>query len=133
MFRNFLYYYSFIFFLMIRRPPRSTRTDTLFPYTTLFRSLLRNFAGRPHDWHGNSTASQLGPKPRHTLFPYLRRRIEMVIQLPDLGHDQIDRQGSLNVKQDIIAGLLNVSDKPSTGSNDEIGRASCRERGWQNG
>src|SRR3546814_15606320 len=27
------------FFLMIRRPPRSTRTDTLFPYTTLFLSL----------------------------------------------------------------------------------------------
>src|SRR3546814_1651985 len=27
------------FFLMIRRPPRSTRTDTLFPYTTLFRSI----------------------------------------------------------------------------------------------
>src|SRR3546814_1598138 len=31
----------FFFFLMIRRPPRSTRTDTLFPYTTLFRSLER--------------------------------------------------------------------------------------------
>src|SRR3546814_15602477 len=36
-------YYVFVygllfFFLMIRRPPRSTRTDTLFPYTTLFRS-----------------------------------------------------------------------------------------------
>src|SRR3546814_9300621 len=29
------------FFLMIRRPPRSTRTDTLFPYTTLFRSPSR--------------------------------------------------------------------------------------------
>src|SRR3546814_7171231 len=29
----------FFFFLMIRRPPRSTRTDTLFPYTTLFRSV----------------------------------------------------------------------------------------------
>src|SRR3546814_16328676 len=29
----------FVFCLMIRRPPRSTRTDTLFPYTTLFRSL----------------------------------------------------------------------------------------------
>src|SRR3546814_16991520 len=27
-----------VFFLMLRRPPRSTRTDTLFPYTTLFRS-----------------------------------------------------------------------------------------------
>src|SRR3546814_2825257 len=32
-----------VFFLMIRRPPRSTRTDTLFPDTTLFRSLLNSF------------------------------------------------------------------------------------------
>src|SRR3546814_11085266 len=32
---------SYFFFLMIRRPPRSTRTDTLFPYTTLFRSNLK--------------------------------------------------------------------------------------------
>src|SRR3546814_17855648 len=30
--------FGFLCFLMIRRPPRSTRTDTLFPYTTLFRS-----------------------------------------------------------------------------------------------
>src|SRR3546814_11904014 len=35
----FLLSCSIFFFLMIRRPPRSTRTDTLFPYTTLFRSL----------------------------------------------------------------------------------------------
>src|SRR3546814_3076914 len=34
----YLFCYAF-FFLMIRRPPRSTRTDTLFPYTTLFRSI----------------------------------------------------------------------------------------------
>src|SRR3546814_18478607 len=31
-------FHIILFFLMIRRPPRSTRTDTLFPYTTLFRS-----------------------------------------------------------------------------------------------
>src|SRR3546814_16121336 len=31
----------YFFFLMIRRPPRSTRTDTRFPYTTLFRSKYR--------------------------------------------------------------------------------------------
>src|SRR3546814_981470 len=31
-------FFVFVFFLMIRRPPRSTRTDTLFTYTTLFRS-----------------------------------------------------------------------------------------------
>src|SRR3546814_15233146 len=30
---------------MIRLPPRSTRTDTLFPYTTLFRSVARQFVG----------------------------------------------------------------------------------------
>src|SRR3546814_19837181 len=31
---------------MSRRPPRSTRTDTLFPYTTLFRSHVRGYIGR---------------------------------------------------------------------------------------
>src|SRR3546814_13613319 len=34
------------FFLMSRRPPRSTRTDTLFPYTTLFRSIAYRTAAR---------------------------------------------------------------------------------------
>src|SRR3546814_1939992 len=37
------------FFLMIRRPPRSTRTDTLFPYTTLFRSDDLRHQPRPVD------------------------------------------------------------------------------------
>src|SRR3546814_20998278 len=36
---------------MIRRPPRSTRTDTLFPYTTLFRSRNRLMAALHH--HGS--------------------------------------------------------------------------------
>src|SRR3546814_7384468 len=36
-----------VFFLMIRRPPRSTRTDTLFPYTPLFRSVPRTRSGAP--------------------------------------------------------------------------------------
>src|SRR3546814_16879747 len=36
--------YTCFFFLMIRRPPRSTRSDTPFPYTTLFRSKLERFA-----------------------------------------------------------------------------------------
>src|SRR3546814_17542450 len=34
-----------VFFLRIRRPPRSTRTDTLFPYTTLFRSVAVSYTG----------------------------------------------------------------------------------------
>src|SRR3546814_4822634 len=40
---------------MIRRPPRSTRTDTLFPYTTLFRSPAS-------DLRGNRTASEAGAR-----------------------------------------------------------------------
>src|SRR3546814_13511760 len=53
----------FFFFLMIRRPPRSTRTDTLFPYTTLFRSQYfveigqpqrRHIIARRQSYHGNT-------------------------------------------------------------------------------
>src|SRR3546814_20161119 len=48
-----LYAVSLCFcFLMIRRPPRSTRTDTLFPYTTLFRSLV----GTARDAHPPAAA-----------------------------------------------------------------------------
>src|SRR3546814_15953411 len=46
-----MYLIFYIFFLSIRRPPRSTRTDTLFPYTTLFRSTLplrRSCCRPPH-------------------------------------------------------------------------------------
>src|SRR3546814_14284982 len=41
-----IFRFSLFFCLMIRRPPRSTRTDTLFPYTTLFRSACRGW--QPH-------------------------------------------------------------------------------------
>src|SRR3546814_2916420 len=45
--------YILFYFLMIRRPPRSTRTDTLFPYTTLFRS------EEDHTGSGGEGTSQL--------------------------------------------------------------------------
>src|SRR3546814_957301 len=48
---------ALFFFLMIRRPPRSTRTDTLFPYTTLFRSADLLFTY--HVYH--KAADYLGP------------------------------------------------------------------------
>src|SRR3546814_7198787 len=38
----------YVFFLMFRRPPRSTRTDTLFPYPTLFRSRRQHRDPRRH-------------------------------------------------------------------------------------
>src|SRR3546814_13441070 len=51
-----------LFFLMIRRPPRSTRTDTRFPYTTLFRSRADRRAGcvgAMHAGHGDRTLAGL--------------------------------------------------------------------------
>src|SRR3546814_10999982 len=54
------------FFLMLRRPPRSTRTDTLFPYTTLFRS------GRHHPSdhrHGDDREDEGGAADAHILSP----------------------------------------------------------------
>src|SRR3546814_20249165 len=48
--------YIFFFFLMIRRPPRSTRTDTLFPYTTLFRSQMHLLPPKCH--HQASSSSR---------------------------------------------------------------------------
>src|SRR3546814_19915179 len=60
------------FFLMIRLPPRSTRTDTLFPSTTLFRSLRRRagLCGRAAD--GRSRVRRLGARRR----PRDQRRVE---------------------------------------------------------
>src|SRR3546814_11959558 len=45
--------FCLFFFLMIRRPPRSTRTDTLFPYTTLFRSGGLATAGGIRPWRAD--------------------------------------------------------------------------------
>src|SRR3546814_3550186 len=52
---------------MIRRPPRSTRTDTLFPYTTLFRSVQRDGRGAGHPGCGRArrqSRRQPAPLPR---------------------------------------------------------------------
>src|SRR3546814_1290926 len=48
---------------MIRRPPRSTRTDTLFPYTTLFRSAVRAAFGRPRPEFGDYMAECSEQRP----------------------------------------------------------------------
>src|SRR3546814_14834238 len=52
--------YLLLFFLMIRRPPRSTRTDTLFPYTTLFRFDRRGACGERGGPANRGRAEYLG-------------------------------------------------------------------------
>src|SRR3546814_7724640 len=61
-----------VFFLMIRRPPRTTRTDTLFPYTTLFRS-RGDRASRPPRPRAEGAARDCG-RDRAALRPDLCRR-----------------------------------------------------------
>src|SRR3546814_8165018 len=67
--------FFFLFFLMIRRPPRSTRTDTLFPYTTLFRSLGWAGTEGTFDWqvlrdNVGAEVSRLEGLYRQTLFTH---------------------------------------------------------------
>src|SRR3546814_455383 len=76
------------FFLMIRRPPRSTRTDTLFPYTTLFRSHRRGDV-RP-EAHRRVHDLQLrhaGDRPDRQL----RRQDALHVGRPDLLADRLPR------------------------------------------
>src|SRR3546814_15083790 len=63
------------FFLMIRRPPRSTRTDTLFPYTTLFRSAVSRRRRTGSASRCRSCASSAdGGSPRQRSLPERRDR-----------------------------------------------------------
>src|SRR3546814_7526178 len=76
---RFLYIF---YFLMIRRPPRSTRTDTLFPYPTLFRSRFQRAFGLLHlvdqfvESHRLSLFMRLraASRRRRALFSPVRRR-----------------------------------------------------------
>src|SRR3546814_10103417 len=71
------------FFLMIRRPPRSTRTDTLFPYTTLFRSepgTAWNYS-IAIDWVGKAVEAASG----QDLDTYLREHLFTPLGMTDTG------------------------------------------------
>src|SRR3546814_3293390 len=59
-------FFFLFFFLMIRRPPCSTRTDTLFPYTTRFRSLPGDSTA-----HSGACSHSDGQAPRHFRLPCL--------------------------------------------------------------
>src|SRR3546814_13066675 len=75
----------FLFFFMIRRPTRSTRTDTLFPYTTLFRSRQpmlaqkqRSAAGRHQ---GEATPQQFAGNRQHSGLVRIAYRDERLARL----------------------------------------------------
>src|SRR3546814_20719060 len=58
---------------MIRRPPRSTRTDTLFPYTTLFRSMIDVFMARPPVALARKSSAMASPAAQFAAFTRRQR------------------------------------------------------------
>src|SRR3546814_14000618 len=93
---------------MIRRPPRSTRTDTLFPYTTLFRSRLQaSLASLP---------TGLTPDPDADLIePGIGGRLHQLAHRRKGGREDNEADHQRQWQAD----CENV---------EQIGRASCRER-----
>src|SRR3546814_14855881 len=145
---------------MIRRPPRSTRTDTLFPYTTLFRSTLAKDKEIEDRWRGFArpiSSRNLGNLVEDAVIDALIEAVRRAY--PDLSHryyalkarwfgvDRLDywdrnapppdrddrtipwdeaRSTVLGADADFSGELADVGRRFF-----EIGRASCRERGWQ--
>src|SRR3546814_15277016 len=105
---------------MIRRPPRSTRTDTLFPYTTLFRSLIER-AGEELLRLAEATADG-GPAMLVGTVVAAHGVLFNVVALLDGGEVTAIRQ-----KRE-LPNYGTFDDKRLFAPGPQIGRASCRER-----
>src|SRR3546814_11943875 len=123
-----------LFFLLIRRPPRSTRTYTLFPYTTLFRAraaaALRRSRGahRPAD-AGRVAGAQCRTGRNQWRRQRRRRRTPAARLRPLRGAAAPVRRGAARTRR---AGDVRALPRRSRGralTAQEIGRASWRERG----
>src|SRR3546814_16345917 len=132
---------------MIRRPPRSTRTDTLFPYTTLFRSLIMWLPEYLREV-GNSLLKLIEEPASRTLFllvseepdrllPTLLSRTQLVrtgrIQEEEVVNYLVDTGVGAEVARQaarLSVGNLSAALDLSAGASSafEIGRASGRER-----
>src|SRR3546814_16540723 len=130
---------------MIRRPPRSTRTDTLVPYTTLCRS-YRQSAGR-----GPSRVNATDASGNYVSLVYFGGSSGWVKKLLPLGEarrvsGRLEQYGQelQIVHPDYVLAPEEAADQPereaiyplSAGLTakrmGQIGRAACREREWQN-
>src|SRR3546814_14384843 len=120
----FLVYCVFFFFLRIRRPPRATRTDTLFPYTTLFRSAPRERKDAPQ-----MLVAEAGTGIGKTL-GYLAPAKQWIDQSAgsvciSTFTKALQRQLSRETER--------IYPDAATHRARETGRASCREGVWQYG
>src|SRR3546814_19710168 len=101
---------------MIRRPPRSTRTDTLFPYTTLFRS---------RSWCARQTALAAASTCRRCT------RQEVADRRPAMAAHAHEWPGMYRGDIAGTPATLQLTEAGGALPGVKIGRASCRERGCQ--
>src|SRR3546814_18521901 len=125
---------------MIRRPPRSTRTDTLFPYTTLFRSdgLVRQdhervISKQRHRQEECRAVQRSGPR-----LPQRRREVEELAGMVILVRRPQQANAMAGAVVPVEAEILQKqAGNPDPGrekielKHPEIGQATCRTRVWQ--
>src|SRR3546814_12112483 len=113
---------------MIRRPPRSTRTDTLFPYTTLFRSVVTEIGAQAHRL-GAARAAVAGDDETF--------RINVDVGIADFAIAQPAVDRPVEILGSDLHAFLQERRQPALWPQtleveiEKIGRASCRERVWQ--
>src|SRR3546814_17229373 len=129
---------------MIPRPPRSTRTDTLFPYTTLFRSpaggRFEQFTIRGFSLFNSDVAYNglYGILPTYSIDMEMADRVDIIKGPTQLINGVSPRGavgGGINVVPKRATDKPNSSFKGRYASNNQraIGRASCRQRGCPHG
>src|SRR3546814_16482001 len=111
---------------MIRRPPRSTRTDTLFPYTTLFRSLLLLIRQASATGHGGRGDFHMDPNGRLS-----RRKPGHIAPFVYTGIQLISRRLLDNAPEGPVSTLVLWERAIAAGRLYEMGRESSGERGCQ--
>src|SRR3546814_15942582 len=121
---------------MIRRPPRSTRTDPLFPYTTLFRSVPALRRGRHRDRRLMQRACGAPSAARQRSSPTMMSRPRTDLRYSIIGADVVCLDLTTS-RYFLLQGAAAEAFKAATLGTAtcgqlrwpvEIGRASCRER-----
>src|SRR3546814_12421068 len=111
---------------MIRRPPRSTRTYTLFPYTTLFRSHdcpAVRIIGIGKDDRSSGRVFQLVKRDRSAVDEHFGMSSVGWGQVEGLARKDVAEQPQANLRTRQGAQVIGMDTEAS-----KIGRASCRER-----
>src|SRR3546814_19399811 len=117
---------------MIRRPPRSTRTDTLFPYTTLFRSPYRKADAIDRPSAGIDECEDVAAGARHDLETRVGVARRPLVEDQPVAGDRpaVGHRQPLAVRGNVGVDRIDAAvEPPDVSRAAQIGRGWCRERG----